>query len=243
MPNAYEGPSSWEKRAEMLSTAAYKLMQLTTVQPALDAIVQLAAEVVPGCEQAGITLIHSGGQVSTPASFGEAAETIDGLQQALAEGPCMDAARTGGGGQTGWLEGVVEIPDVAAEDRWPRLTGAMRDLGIQSTLSYQLFNNNSTVGALNLYAHIPNGFTEHARQVGLMFASHASVALASALKHEQLQQAITTRGVIGQAMGMLMERDKLTAEQAYQELRRASNNTNIKLRDLAERVAQTGQMP
>lgn len=226
----------------MLSAAARRLLSVKTVQPTLEAIVELAAEVVPGCEQAGITLIHSGGRISTPATLGEAAETIDGLQEALGEGPCMEVAREGGGVTSAWIDGVIEIPDVAIEDRWPRLTGPMRDLGVQSSISFQLFSN-GTKGALNLYAHAPNAFTPRSRQVGLIFASHASVALAAALTHEQLQQAIATRGVIGQAIGILMEREKLSADEAYQRIRRASNNTNTKLRDIAERVARTGENP
>ena len=124
-----------------------------------------------------------------------------------------------------------------------------------SLLSFRLFIEENefeerTMGALNLYSRQRGAFDQAAREVGLILASHASVALAGAqaLAHEKehvanLDKALLSRDVIGQAKGILMERQHLTAEQAFDLLRRGSQHLNVKLRDVADRVTETGERP
>jgi AmiR/NasT family two-component response regulator len=110
-------------------------------------------------------------------------------------------------------------------------------------ISFRLFVTDNDLGALNLYSSQPHAFDEDAEHVGLLFATHAAVALAAALQQEHLTQAIHGRDLIGQAKGILMERHKLTADQAFTVLVRTSQRSNTKLRDLAEHLANTGELP
>ena len=99
------------------------------------------------------------------------------------------------------------------------------------------FAEEDTLGALNLYSKQRGAFDDEALAVGSVFATHAAVALAGAQHDEQMQKALQTRDVIGQAKGILMAQQDVSADEAFDILRRASQRMNIKLRELAERVA------
>jgi AmiR/NasT family two-component response regulator len=109
-------------------------------------------------------------------------------------------------------------------------------------LSFQLYVEQDNLGALNLYAHGTDAFTDESEQVGLLFATHAAVAMADAKQHQQLTRAIAVRDLIGQAKGILMERHKLTGDQAFTLLVRASQNTNTKLNEVARYLVETGEL-
>ena len=106
-----------------------------------------------------------------------------------------------------------------------------------------MFTTGDSLGALNLYSLEVGGFDGQDRAAGLMFAAHAAVALRSAQTEEQLRSAIASRTVLGQAQGILMERYKLSAERSFEVLRRVSQDANVKLRDVAQRLVDTGETP
>ncbi|WP_076263576.1 ATP-binding protein [Intrasporangium flavum] len=64
-----------------------------------------------------------------------------------------------------------------------------------------------------------------------------------ATKEAQLRQAIDSHRLIGHAVGVLIERHRITAVQGFELLRQSSLNRNIKLRELAQRVVETGLDP
>lgn len=128
------------------------------------------------------------------------------------------------------------------EQRWPEFAKRAVDLGVGSMLSIQLYVTGDNLGALNLYSEAAEAFDDESEHVGLLLASHAAIAMASAQQQEQLVQAITTRDLIGQAKGILMERHKITSEQAFTLLIRASQLANTKLRDVAEHLTTTGEL-
>ncbi len=113
---------------------------------------------------------------------------------------------------------------------------------MSSMLCFQLFVVGDDLGALNLLAHRRASFTDESEQVGLLFASHAAVAVAGAQQREDITVALGSRDVIGQAKGILMERFRITADQAFALLARASQDTNRKLHDIAEELALTGAL-
>jgi len=135
------------------------------------------------------------------------------------------------------------VPDLRTEQRWPRFAAEVVDLGVGSMLSFQLFVTGGNLGALNLYSGRPHSFDEEAEAIGVVFASHAAVALAGAQQEERMRTAMTSREVIGQAQGILMERFRLTGPQAFQVLARASSHTNRKVADIAEELTATGDLP
>jgi ANTAR domain len=100
-------------------------------------------------------------------------------------------------------------------------------------LSFQLFVHSENLGALNLYGDQPGAFSEESVFVGGVLAQHAAVAMMGAANITHLRDALATRDIIGQAKGMLMQRQKLTGIQAFNLLVRASQESNIKLVDVA----------
>jgi transcriptional regulator with GAF, ATPase, and Fis domain len=228
-----------ERQPEELATAladmARKLLSQDSVDETLNQIVLYARDIVDGCEHAGILVVNKGA-VHTLAASDDLARDSDRAQDELKEGPCFDAARRG--------QEVYRIPDMAEDaGRWPRYGRYAREHGIHSVLSFQLFTDEETLGALNIYSSRPHALTDRSEQVGWLLASHAAVALASARSDAHLHGAISSRQDIGIAMGILMERHKLSPDEAFAILSRASQQTNTKLRDVARRVAETGEEP
>ncbi|GLY50422.1 GAF and ANTAR domain-containing protein [Lentzea sp. NBRC 102530] len=220
--------------AAHLTEVAIALQQRRSEQETMDAIVHAAVGTIPGAEHAGIMTVTGKRHIDTVATTGDLPCEVDRAQYASGEGPCLTAL---------FEEAVVSVPDVAADDRWPAFAPKAAALDIGSMLSFQLYAQNEDLGALNLYALEPNAFGDESRHVGSLFAGHAAIALASAQERRQLTAAVQTRDMIGQAKGILMERHGLSADQAFAVLTRTSQHTNLKLRDIAERLTTTGKLP
>jgi GAF domain-containing protein len=204
------------------------------VSKTLEAITAAAVRSVPGTDECGITLVTGRRRVESRAPTGELPRTVDGIQERLAEGPCLSAV---------YEQQTVLVDDIPSERRWPRFAAEVADLGVGSMLSFQLFVTGGNLGALNLYSREPHGFDADAESIGLVFATHAAVALAGAQQEERMRSAMTSREVIGQAQGILMERFRFTGAQAFQVLARASSHTNRKVADIAEELTATGDLP
>lgn len=150
------------------------------------------------------------------------------IQYEVDQGPCLDAIRH--------LE-VFECGRLDREERWPAFSKrACAETGVTSMVAFRLFVDEDTMGALNLYSKAADAFDDESREIGAVFAAHAAVALASARKEEQLEAALSSRDVIGQAKGLLMAREDITSEEAFAVLRKASQRLNVKLRDIADGV-------
>lgn len=164
---------------------------------------------------------------------------LDELQSATDEGPCLDAIREGG---------TRYAVDLEEDPRWPSFGAAAAELGIRSAVAFRLSDH--PVSALNLYARYPAAFGATDRAKGLIFATLAGLALDAAeeraddvLRVANLHEALRTRELIGQAQGILIERERITGEQAFDVLRRASQHLNIKIRDVARTLVETGETP
>jgi len=217
----------------------------------LEAVTAAAVEAVPGAEHAAISLVVRGKTVQSHAGTDPLADRIDARQTELDQGPCLDAV---------WQQESVHIPDMVAESRWPRFTAAAVEAGIGAMLCFQLFVTEGRLGALNLYASQAGAFDEEARFTGLIFATHAAVAIIGARQEETsthaavaiigarqeetLSVALAHRDVIGQAKGIVMERFHLDAPRAFALLARLSQTENIKLHDIATQlVADVADSP
>jgi hypothetical protein len=140
------------------------------------------------------------------------------------------------------------------DERWPTLAGRPTESGVKSALSYRLAATNRATaesggGSLNSYGVIPYAFNDTAQEIGLILAAHASVAARAVGERStleslgrDLQQVLLYRDVIGQAKGILMERLKITPEDAFDLLRRSSQRLNLKLREVARGLAETGEL-
>ncbi|MBE8477491.1 GAF and ANTAR domain-containing protein [Streptomyces justiciae] len=222
----------WREFAEEMAQLARNLLAQESVQGTLDEIAASAVRLVEGCDAAGILALRKGRAV-TLSSCGQMVTAADRLQGELSEGPCFDLAR---GAKSGG-ERVYRIADVTQpQPTWPRFAAAARDLGIGSMTGVLLYTHDQDFGALNLYSRHPGAFGKDIETAGWLLASHAAVALADARTIDQLEDAMKTRHAIGEAMGILMERHKLSEDDAFDVLRRISQQHNIKLRDVAQRV-------
>lgn len=217
--------------AQRLSDLARALQVETDVQGTLEAMVHAALELVPGVVEASISVARRHRGIESRAASGELPRRVDRLQEDTGEGPCMDAS---------YEERIVRVPDFRHEDRWPRFAPAALAAGATSMLAFQLYTDGDVLGALNVYGADFDAFTEESEEIGLLVAAHAAVAFAEAQKVSHLHEALATRDLIGQAKGVLMERFKITPQQAFVILTTASSQTNTKLRDVAEQLAITG---
>jgi GAF domain-containing protein len=182
-----------------------------------------------------VTLVQSRRRVVSAAASGEPARRFDDLQQQTQQGPCLDAM---------YEQRTVRVDDLTTDPRWPELARrATAELGVARVLCFQLFVHAGNLGALNLLARRPGAFTDESERIGLLFASHAAIAVADARDLNHITTALDSRDVIGQAKGILMERLKITADQAFGVLSRLSQRSNVKLRDVARNLVETGEMP
>lgn len=222
-----------DELAVLLSDLARSLEQEDETDAMLVSMVQGAIALVPGVEAGSISVVTDRRHVSSHAASGDLPARVDELQEAAGEGPCLDAA---------YEHRTVRVTDMSTEERWPKFAAAASEAGVGSMLSFQLYVEGDDLGALNLYSTKPGSFDDESEHVGLLFASHAAVALAGVQKHQQLAEGMATRDLIGQAKGRLMERYQIDGERAFALLVRVSQTRNLKLRDIAEELALTGRI-
>lgn len=220
--------------ARTLSDLARSLQDERGVDETLSGIVSAAVHTVPGARYAGVTVVRARRTVDTVAASDELVYKVDRAQYDSGQGPCLDAV---------WEQRTVRLTDIGEERRWPEFTRRAAHLGIRSMLSFQLYVTRDNLGALNLYADEPDAFTDESEYVGLLFAAHAAVALAGARQHQNMTRAVSMRDIIGQAKGILMERHRISADQAFAVLVGASQRTNTKLADIARSLTETGELP
>jgi GAF domain-containing protein len=217
----------------MVAQLATELADAPTLEELLERALGLAIDIVPGCEQAGISLLQDR-VVETPASVGDLAERCDKLQEQLGDGPCVTAL----------LEAdTIRIDDVLSDDRWPEFSAGAAKAGLRSMLACRLATQRDKLGALNMYSTEPDAFTAESEAMAIGYAAHVSLALSALDREANLRRAMKSRELIGQAMGILMERHRLTASQAFDVMVHASQRTNVKLRSIAEELVRTGSLP
>jgi GAF domain-containing protein len=232
-----EDPTS-ELAADFSDTARI-LFAASSVTDTLAQVVALAVATIEGCDFAGLFLLEND-VVTSPVHTDPIVNEIDALQHETGEGPCLDAVAQ---------RQIFYADDAADDPRWPRFGPQASAAGIRSVLALPLTTNGS-LGALNLYARYPAAFGVVDRAKGVILASLAGLAVSAAHSHEDeerradhLNAALATREVIGQAQGILMERERISPTQAFDVLRRASQHLNRKLRDVAQDFVDTGDRP
>lgn len=225
--------------ADDFSQASRTLFAAGSGQATLAEVVRLAVATIEGCDFAGIFLLD-GDTVTTPVHTHPIVTEVDLLQHHTGEGPCLAAITE---------TTIFYAEDLHADARWPHFGPQAAARGIRSLLAVPL-SPNGTLGALNLYAHYPSAFGVVDRARAVLLAALAAVAFTSAQTREDedrrsanLHTALTTREMIGQAQGILMERERITADQAFDILRRASQHLNIKLKEVAQTLVETGEPP
>ncbi|GGW16605.1 transcription antitermination regulator [Streptomyces globisporus] len=195
--------------AQRMSAMAHGLLEQPSVKASLERITGSATELAAGCDAAGILLL-SGAEAQTLAPTNPLVLELDQLQHQLDQGPCFDAARRSTG------ERVFRIADFTEEEeRWPDFLPQAEKLGVGSMMGFLLYTEDEDFGALNFYSREPAAFTADSETAGVLLASHAAVALSSARTHAQMQQAVATRHLIGEGMGILMARHPVAENEAF----------------------------
>jgi GAF domain-containing protein len=234
-----ESPRS-DQADRALDTLAGMSLREHSMESVLQAVADLSKTVLPGNPEASV-FIQDGRRRITVASTGQLAVDLDEVQYAEHHGPCLHAASTGE---------LTEIPDTRVEERWPDYAQRAAEHGNGSSLSVPLVMDGGVSGALNIYAREAHAFDDEARSVATRFGPYAAVAVANMYEYQSAQAvarhleiALESRGVIDQAKGILIERHKLTPDQAFQALVQVSSRTNMKLREIAEQLVHTGEFP
>jgi GAF domain-containing protein len=218
------------------------LLSTQSVEQFLHEMAVMAARRVGGGLSCGMTMQPSGRPV-TVACSDQVAARVDEVQYELDDGPCLHAMRDGS---------VVRIEDTMEKARWPEFEAQAASHGIRSCLALPLIAEGKPVGALNLYSRQASAFGAAEARRAEDFAGNASGALSLAMRlasHaaliEQLRSSLTSRTVIDQALGIIMAREQCNQARAFAILRSASQNSNVKLRDIAGAVVTsvTGEPP
>lgn len=229
-----------EFTAQLLSLN-HLLVDEETLDNALQRVAHLACKASIGADTAGVTLQRDDGP-TTAAFYGDAALQLDRAQYAADDGPCLTSVRTGE---------TIRVDVIATESsRWPAYAARAAALDIRSSLALPLTVRGSTLGALNLYSTTDAAFTDQNVELARAYARQAAVALANAEVYwrtyaltQNLEAALESRDKIGQAKGILMAAHHLTEDGAFDLLRHASQHLNLRLRDVADHVVRTGDLP
>ena len=197
-------------------------------------ICRIATQAVPGADGASVTTFPQGRPGALASD--DWSQSLDELQYAEHEGPCLDAYRTGN---------AFRIRDLADEPRWPSYVPRAVAQGARSMMSIPMAAEGSVIGALNLYARRAQAFDGEAASVAEIVAAHAGLASqvsAAYFGHralaEQLREAMASRAVIEQAKGVVMAANQCSPDDAFQSLVRLSQTTHKKLRDIAQEIVQ-----
>ncbi len=213
-------------------------MSAQTGPPDPDRVVRYAARAVPHSQHCGLTLVQGMQRPVTLSASSELARRVDAIQYETGEGPCLDA-----------VDGhdVARVADLAVDQQWPVFgRRCVAETTIHSMFSLRLFLTTDARAALNFYAARPGAFDDLDVGVGAMFAPFAALTVQTSLREreiEHLQTALQSSRQIGVAIGILMARQLVTYDEAFAQLASASQHLNVKLRDIAAEVAETGELP
>lgn len=217
------------------------LLDMESLEDFLQTLTDAALALAP-CEGIGVTL-EGDGRPTTVVSVGTVAAKLDEKQYGQDDGPCLQSLRSGE---------EVAVHDMLHEHRWGDYPAYAVSCGIRSSLSLPIAAHTDTAGALNLYAAPPDGLADADLGALRSLAAQATGGIALAQRFtdaqqfaDQMQHAMRSRGVIDQALGIIMGQRHCTADEAFGILRSASQHRNIKLRDLCTQLVTnvTGRPP
>ncbi|WP_445168788.1 GAF and ANTAR domain-containing protein [Mycolicibacterium sp. Dal123E01] len=198
------------------------------VELSLAELTDAALKAMPGADYAGITIAERSGAVTSASATHSYVSVLDDLQHEHREGPCLSAA---------WQQSVIHVRDLGADFRWPRYRlGAITQTPVRSLLCFQMFADHKTMGALNFYADQPQAFDDGAVEIGVIYATHAALAWRLLRRDQEFRSALASRDIIGQAKGMVMERFQIDAVQAFELLKKLSQNSNTPLVQVARQL-------
>jgi GAF domain-containing protein len=215
--------------AQALNKASRTMHEPSRLEETLEAITRAALETVPGFDHVGISITHRDGTIETKSATDQLVWELDQLQYGLREGPCYESTR----GKT-----ALVVEEARHEQRWPRYMGEAVRRGLRAQLAVGLYDDERSLGGLNLYSTQSDRIDPEAVGIAELFAVQAAIAMGRSRNEVQLNEALESRKVIGQAIGLIMERYRMGEDRAFQFLIRASSTGNVKLRDVAAELVR-----
>ena len=212
---------------------ALHLGSLTTTAKVVEAL-ETAGSAVLGRGEVSLLLYARRQFVLAGATDQSLAEATSG-QLDLGEGPSFDAVHS---------SGAVTCADLSTAEQWPRWRASASALGWRSWLSLPLISRGDRrLGVLNVASRRTGEVDAALARRAWILAAHLAVALDTVQMEENLLRAQEAHMQVGQAVGLLMERYQLDADQAFSVLRRYSQDRQVKLRDVAADLLATRRLP
>jgi GAF domain-containing protein len=231
-PGAVRGPS--DPHLATLEELTRLLLEEASLEQLLDQTLELTVRALRASVSVSVTVVEEDGTYLTLARTDEDAAAAAGLQHEIAAGPCIDA-----------MEQAEEryVPDLRSDDRWPAVAERAAELGLRCMLAVPLLVDGRCLGALTVSSPDPDGLDAADRELARRLATPAATTLANGRAYQrvsrlaaQLEEALDSRATIERAKGILMAREGYDADVAFERLRRASQQHNRKLRDVARAV-------
>ncbi|WBQ08707.1 GAF and ANTAR domain-containing protein [Kribbella sp. CA-293567] len=220
--------------AEAFALLASDLHEVDGVEETVEAVVQFALQAIK-CTAASVVLVTRGARPEPMALTDPRLADLYREQVDAGEGPLLAAIGD---------DQPIHIPDVTSETRWsPNWAQQVTAAEICSALHVPLTVGGRPSAVLSLYSDRPHAFDDDDLAVAHILARHAAIAIANARHEESMNQAVDARKIVGQAMGMLMERFDLDSDRAFGVLKRYSQDNNRKLRDVAVELIETRKLP
>jgi GAF domain-containing protein len=222
---------------DVVARTSGRMLADETIRAVLELVTATARQLVPHACGAGVTVADGPSGRTTTAGTDPVVEQADRRQYTLDEGPCL----------TAWSQRtVVRVDDLLDEPRWPRWAAAASGLGLRSALSAPLIAGDRAVGAMKVYSAVPHAFHPADEQAMSLFAAQAAVLVKAAAAYDQagdlgddLRAALHQRQVVDQAIGILMGRDRMSADTAFARLVALSRRDRTPVHEVAQRLVST----
>ena len=190
---------------------------------------------IPAADHAGITVVRRGGPAETSCATDRYAAVLDDIERRCDEGPVATAA---------WAQSAVLVADLPSDARWPRYRRqAIEGTPVRSLMCLRLFADQKAAVVLSFHAHRAEAFDDAAVEAAAIYADFAGLAWRLLCRDEQFKSALASRDVIGQAKGMIMERYAIEAPQAFELIKRLSQNMNMPVAEIAQRLTDRTWAP
>ncbi|MEU4294037.1 GAF and ANTAR domain-containing protein [Kribbella sp. NPDC026596] len=226
-------PGADDEIAVRFAQLALELHRSEGIEETAETVVHFALQALH-CSHAGVALAVKGHQPEIPAVTSPIVADVFRSQWTAAEGPLVESLRS---------RATVLVADTATEQRWSEWAAKVSAAGVRSVLDVPLTTAGETVGVLGLYSVTPDAFGPDDEAIAHLLAMHASVAIVTVRNERNLAQAVDARTMVGQAIGILMERYGIDEDRAFAVLKRYSQHTNTKLRDIAQELIDTRHLP
>lgn len=220
---------------QVFQTLARLIYSGSTFEEVYQHLVDMATRIVAGCDHASLMLAQRDGY-ATAAASDDIARRIDALERELGEGPCVDAIDE----EAGQID-----PDITRHSSWPRLAErVLAETPVRGMAGYRIVIEGKKVGALNLFSDTPDALREEGADQGAVLSAFASVALMSVANRDRadsLRRGLESNREVGKAIGLLMAAHHIGSDEAFEVLRKASNDMNMKLTEVAREVIENAE--